>query len=536
MRMNPEVLTGEAFQPPALRALSRLFEALHHQKHGDVQRAWSLYEEALALDPDQPQVLQQWGILAFQCWHMPKAVELLARACAVLPGIAEIRLCLGRALDGAGQQAQALACLDEALTIAPDLAEGHAARAGVLRKLGRLDEAASACAQAIAAAPQVAEHYIGLGAVQMQQGHETAARASFEQAAQIDPTNFRTPLRRGVEALRGGRHDEAIEQLAHAAALAPDEAEPKVLAGYALLAKGEWERGWPLVEHRWRTSRMRLLDAAFQEPLWRGHEPLEGKSILLFCDQGLGDTLMMCRFARTLAERGARVVLKVQRPLMALLRDVAGVSEVHDIDDALATMDFRCPLYSLPNALGLRVDAVADAAGYLRADPSQVAAWAARLGPRTAPRVGIVWCGSPTHEDDHKRSLPFAQFAQALPSGLDYVVLQDTVRVADEAALAQRADVLRLDGHIRDFTDTAALCELMDVVVSMDTSAAHLGGALGRPTWVVNAFPAEYRWLQDREDSPWYDSVRLFRQARDEPTMAPVLARLRAELERLARA
>jgi hypothetical protein len=269
------------------------------------------------------------------------------------------------------------------------------------------------------------------------------------------------------------------------------------------------------------------------DPPWLGEEPLAGRSILLHAEQGLGDALQFSRYAAVLHEQGARVSLLVPPTLRSLLaRSLPGVAVV-DGGAPLPPHDRHCPLMSLPLALGARAPEPLAPSGQLQADPARVARWANWLGPRTGPRVGLVWRGNPAHRNDRRRSLALAALLQALPAGPTYLSLQQPP-LQDEGRMLAAAGVRDPADRIEDFDDTAALCQCLDLVVSVDTSVAHLAAGLGRPTWILLPFAPDWRWMIEREDSPWYASVRLLRQGPDR-AWASVLARLAHALAGLTR-
>jgi hypothetical protein len=256
---------------------------------------------------------------------------------------------------------------------------------------------------------------------------------------------------------------------------------------------------------------------------------LENKSIFVHAEQALGDTIQFCRYAKLLSERGARVIMGAQSELLGLLRTLGGVSELTTSDATPAEYDFHCPMMSLPLAFKTDLESIPRSPAYLRSDPDKVARWANALGPKNSPRIGIVWSGSGAHYNPQERSVPLAIMERYLPRRHEYVSLQREVRPADQATLEASAHIRHFGSELVDFTDTAALCDLMDVVVSVDTSVAHLSGALGKTTWILLPFAADWRWLLDRDDSPWYPSVRLYRQRTDRGWES-VLARVQADL------
>jgi hypothetical protein len=292
---------------------------------------------------------------------------------------------------------------------------------------------------------------------------------------------------------------------------------------------GNFEAGWAANE-----VRLELPSSAYPKfPLsrWSGDPAIEGKTILVCADEGLGDTIQFVRYVPMLIERGADVVLVVQNPLHQLLSGLSGVSLCLSFDGGqLPHIDMHCPICSLPLAFGTRLDTIPTATSYLPAPAkSRVQAWEGRLGPHARLRVGVVWSGSLTHTNDHNRSIPLRMFSRILDVDATFVSLQKDPRPSDTAILRERSEIIDLTAALTDFTDTAALISCLDLVITVDTSVAHLAGALGCPTWLLLPFTPDWRWLLDRDDSPWYPSMRLFRQT-ETGDYAPVLDRVRSEL------
>jgi hypothetical protein len=275
----------------------------------------------------------------------------------------------------------------------------------------------------------------------------------------------------------------------------------------------------------------------FPQPVWRGDVDIKGKTILVLEDEGLGDTIQFARYIPMLAARGARVILRVGDPLHPLLSGLPDVAEcIPKSVPTIPAFDLHCPICSLPLAFGTRLDTIPAAIPYLPAPAeSLVLAWEDRLenrlGPRKGLRVGLVWSGRRTHLNDHNRSIPLGALSRILDVGASFVSLQKDPRPADKAVLAQTG-IVDLTSHLTDFAETAALVSCLDLVISVDTSVVHLSGALGRPTWVMLPHAPDWRWLLDRDDSPWYPTVRLFRQTTS-GNYEGVLDSVRAELARL---
>jgi hypothetical protein len=276
---------------------------------------------------------------------------------------------------------------------------------------------------------------------------------------------------------------------------------------------GDFERGWPKYEWRWRSRALALRKRNFLQPLWLGVDPIQGKTILLHGEQGLGDTIQFCRYAPLIAARGAQVILEVDESFRELVSGLAGVSRCVSKGDSLPEFDLHCPLLSLPLAFGTRLETVPATTPYLQAPARAVASWQARLAEKNRPRIGMVWSGDPRHKEDRNRSIDLRSLLPLLDVPATFVSLQRDVRAGDAQLLQERNEILHFGGDLKAFSDTAALISHLDLVITVDTSVAHLAGALHRPVWILLPFIPDWRWLLDRSDSPWYPTARLFRQA-----------------------
>ena len=279
----------------------------------------------------------------------------------------------------------------------------------------------------------------------------------------------------------------------------------------ALLLKGDLITGWEVYEWRWKADCHTSPNRNFPQPLWLGFEDIAGKTILLHAEQGLGDTIQFCRYAKLVKERGAFLVLEIPKSLLGLLSGLKGVDEFVEKGKALPVFDYHCPLMSLPLAFKTTLKNIPHPTPYLAAKPQKREEWTHRLGRKEKTRVGLVWSGSTSHNNDQNRSITLQQLLPHLPEHFEYLSLQKEVREVDKPVL-EVSEIRYYNEELKDFSDTAALCELMDLVISVDTSVAHLAGALGKSTWVLLPYAPDWRWQLDREDSPWYGSMKLYRQ------------------------
>lgn len=338
------------------------------------------------------------------------------------------------------------------------------------------------------------------------------ALASYDRALRIQP-EYALALHGRANALRElHRYDEALESYARALKAKPDYAEVHWNESLCRLLLGDFDLGWQKYEWRWKQAQSARAFRNFAQPLWLGETPLAGRTILLHAEHGFGDTLQFCRYAPLVAAMGARVVLEVPPDLKLVCQTLAGVDMLLDTSESLPAFDFQTPLMSLPLAFGTRLDSIPAAVPYLHPDPVKVAAWQILLGPRTKPRIGLVWSGSTQHGNDQNRSLAASLLDELVSDAAEFICLQKEFRNDDEKFVRQQFNVRTFGEQLRDFSDTAALVAALDLVITVDTSIAHLAGALGKPVWILLPFAPDFRWLLERTDSPWYPSARLFRQ------------------------
>jgi tetratricopeptide (TPR) repeat protein len=352
-------------------------------------------------------------------------------------------------------------------------------------------------------------------------GQDEAALQSLDRAQHLNvQERVDHAFLRAGQLKRLHRFSEAMQAYELVLSLDANHAGANFGKGLMYLLQGDWRKGWPLYEWRWkaqgRTASATLPSLDTLQPPADGLAAWAGRRIWLPHEQGYGDTLMCCRFVPQLAEMGLEVHMQVQEPLRKLLQGLPGVHHWYDSHSTPPKHDVCCPQLSLPWLFNLSPDTVPLAAGYLQADAAHVARWQARL-PARAPgqrRVGLVCSGSPTHVNDGRRSLSMRELLAAVPATMQRVCLQKDVRDADREALREPPQVLCFEASLTNFSQTAALIACLDVVVTVDTSVAHLAGALGKPTLVLLPWVPDWRWMLGRSDTPWYDSVRLLRQAR----------------------
>jgi tetratricopeptide (TPR) repeat protein len=543
MPIAPDSSGGASAQ---LRVVLQRAVAFH--QHGDLNRARELYEHVLALQPADADAWHLLGVVAAQMNQPARAVELIEtaigfdpanfaaygnlgsalhsmrrlpealsafdRAIALKPDFHQAHLHRGNLLYELKRHEAALASYDAAVAVKPDLAEAHSNRGNVLQALGRLEAALASYAKAISINPELAEAHCNRGNVLRELDRFDEAFASYDRALAIDANFVPAHFNRGVALNQLRRLPAALACYDRAIAIDEDFAEAHFNRALLWLLTGDFARGWPEHEWRWKNRLGSNIHERrdFAAPLWRGRESLTGSTILLYSEQGFGDTLQWCRYAPLVANLGAEVILEVPRPLEPLLSNLRGVSRIVIRGSVLPHFDYQCPLMSLPLAFQTDLASIPSAGSYLRSDPAKVSMWQQQLGTKAKPRIGLMWNGNPVQPNDRNRSVWLADWLPHLPPGFQYVSLQRELRAADAKTLDLNTHIFNPAEQLGDFSDTAALCDCMDLVISVCTSVAHLSGALGRRTWILLAFAADWRWLLDRTDSPWYPSATLYRQ------------------------
>src|SRR5712671_2977116 len=496
-----------------------------------LEAAVASFDRAIAVKPDYAEAHYNRGTVLQELKQLEAAVASYDKAIVIRPDDADVHTNRGNALQELKRLEAAVASYDNALAIKPDYAEAYSNRGNALQKLKQLDAAVASYDKAVAIKPDFAEAYSNRGVAMQDLKQLEAAIASFDKAVALKPDYAEAYSNRGVALQQHNQIDAALASYDKAVAINPDYAQAYLNKGMALLLKGNIEQGFELYEWRWKIEESRKDHRNFMQPLWLGQEALQNKTILLYSEQGLGDTIQFCRYTKLVADRGANVVLEVPKPLLGLLQGLAGVSEVVEMGLPLPAFDFHCPLLSLPLAYKTTLDTIPNPVAYLQSSRDKFEFWAQKLGEKTTTRVGLVWSGSTSNKHYHDRSLDLELLLPHLPGKYDYICLQKELREVDRVPL--RSSTIRFFGdELYDFTDTAALCDLMDVVISIDTSVAHLSGALGKATWVLLPYPPDWRWLLDRDDSPWYPSVRLYRQ-NSEMTWNSVFESVKGDLLKL---
>jgi Flp pilus assembly protein TadD len=420
-----------------------------------------------------------------------------------------------------GDYGQALKFMAAAMKANPGSAETQCNYGYILQKLERHDDALIYFKRALIAAPNSVSTLLNCGTSQYALNELTEALASFDRVLALEPKNINALYNRANVLCELRRFDDAFAAFAATLAQDPAHAGAHWNEGLARLLLGDFAAGWKKYEWRWQTESQRQQRRNFAQPLWLGNEPLAGKTILVHAEQGYGDTLQFVRYLPRLTALGGKVVLEVQPSLCSLLAGVKGASQVFANGAALPPFDVHCPMMSLPLALKTSLDSIPPDVPYIEAPEDRRWLWQDRLPPKRGLRIALAWAGSATHKRDQARSIPIAKLQTLFQNNnaqnnIEWLSVQRDLREGDAEILAAHSHVRHLGPELNDFADTAAVLSLADLVITVDTAIAHLAGALGQPAWVLLPYSPDFRWLLERENSPWYPSARLFRQ----PSMA----------------
>jgi len=546
----------QAQNPAAVSLQDKFMQgvALHQQlKLADAEL---IYIEVLQRQPDHFDALHLLGVVAIQTKQTVRGIELITKAIGLNAKVAAAHSNLGNALRDLRRSEDALASYDRAIALKPDNAETYYNRGLALQDLKRPEDAALSGFSAIALKPDFADAYNNRGIALRDLRRPEDALASYDKVIALKPDYAEAHNNRGV-ALRNlkrpedalASHDRAIalkpdyaeayynrglalqdlkrpeDALASydkAIALQPDYADAYVSQSFCFLLMGRFEQGWR--QYEWRKKQNKPIAArSYLQPLWLGEQNIEGKTLFIYWEQGLGDLIQFCRYAKLAADLGARVILEAPKPLMSLFATLSGVAQLIEAGSPLPPFDYQCPLLSLPLAFKTTLSSIPATIPYLKSNLEKTRLWRERFGERHKRKVGLVWSGGfrPNQPEfwfiDSRRNIPLAKLAVLKHPNIDFYSLQKGEPAESELAELIRYNwegphIVDFTSQLNDFSDTAALVENLDLVITVDTSIAHLAGALGKPVWILNRFDTCWRWLLNRTDSPWYPTVKLYRQ------------------------
>ncbi len=509
--------------------------ALEHHHAGRLQQAEQIYRQIIAAEPNNAEALHLMGAISCENGAYEESVEHLKRALALRPHFPEALNTLGLALHGQGNLDGAISCYQRALSLTPAFPDALNNLGLALQNQDKMDQAVNFHRRAISVSPAFAQAHYNLGNALKRMGNLEEASAAYHRAIEINPGYLDAYNNLGTTYHRLGRIRESLDCFERALSIDPNFAEAHWNQSLPILLTGNFDLGWQ--EYEWRSKAGVLAPRNFQRPRWQG-EDLNERSILVYSEQGLGDTIQFVRYAQVLRTKGGRVIFECEPPLLKLLARCSGIDELVPHGSPLPDFHYHIPLLSVPRVLKTTLQTIPSAAPYLSADPTLVQLWRDRLREVAGFKIGINWHGREGYPDSRTRDVPLEQFAKLseIP-GVQLISLQKGRGQSELAARSDRFPIIDpgpMDTDHGAFMDTAAIMMSLDLVITSDTAIPHLAGALAVPVWTLLPVVPDWRWLLDRSDSPWYPTMRLFRQT-SRGDWTSVFEQISAELQKLVK-
>lgn len=483
-----------------LQGLNRLDDALNS------------YQRVITLDPDYVYAYVNQGIVLRELNQLDQALVSYNHAISLYQNDDAIYCNQGNVLLDLNRLDEALASYEYAIYLNSKNLNAHYNRGIVLNRLNRFDAAIMSYDNALLIDPNYVDAYINRGIVLQNLQRLEDALACYDIAINIDQNHEGAYYNRGIVLQLLNRVDEALSSFNRVININPDNINANWGKSLIKLLMGDYIDGWRLYEWRWLKNPLIRNNRQYSQPLWLGEQLLTGKTLFIYPEQGLGDYIQFCRYAILVKQWGAKLVLEVPSALRSVISTLCDQAVLVEAGQALPDFDYHCPIMSLPLAFNTTVETIPSPIPYLRIDQKKKAEWQQRLGENTKFRVGLVWSGSQAHISDSQRSFNVKTFLPLLELPIEFHCLQKEIRTEDREFLATIGTIKTHHEYLNDFSDTAVLIELMDLVLSVDTSVAHLAGALAKNVWILLQYAPDYRWMLNREDSPWYPTATLLRQ------------------------
>jgi tetratricopeptide (TPR) repeat protein len=504
-----------------------------YRRLGRLDEAIASSRRAIELRPDYVMAFSNLGVALRDSQKPNEAIEAFRRAIELGGNFAELYGNLGNALRDKGQLDAAIAAYEQAILLKPNYAQGFNNLGVALRDKKKLNEAAAAIRRAIELEPNDAETHYNLGGILMEERELDAARDALAAAIRLNPNHANVSNNLGSCWMMQEEPSRALPEFERAIQLDPNLATARFNRGLANLMLGDFRRGFP--DYEWRAAvkpQFIFMREGSTRPRWDG-KPLEGQTIFLHAEQGFGDTIQFVRFVPMVHERGGRVILGIQPQLERLMRQVPGVERIVSSIEPDLQYDVHCPLLSLPLALGTELASIPREVPYLKADVELAGRWKSRLNNPPVKTVGLAWAGSAMNEHDSIRTISLQQL-EPLAKIKNVALFSLQKGEAAKELLPKGFPAIDWTNDLHDFSDTAALVENLDLVITVDSAVAHLAGAMGKPVWILIPYSPDWRWMTQREDNPWYPTARLFRQTKP-GDWSGVIERVAGELQQLSR-
>lgn len=507
-----QALKLESKNPHTLRLLGVVYA-----QRKDYLRALKYLNNSLRAFPKNSATLSNLGNVFLELRQYDNALDCYAKSIKIDPNNSATLSNLGSIFFELKQYDKALDYFDKSIKIDSNNYEAWYNKSKVLKELKRYDEAITHYDKVLSLRPDYVEAWSNKGNTLFQLKQYEEAIAHYDRAINLKVNYAEAWSNKGATLHELKQFSEAIAHYDKALSLKPDYHDASWSKSLTLLLQGDFENGLPLYESRWDSEKVSetVGKRIFDKPTWLGVDSLAGKRILIYGEQGLGDFIQFCRYVKLVAELGANVILEVPQSLASLMKNLDGISQLVIKGEDLPFFDYQCPLLSLPLAFKTNLDTIPSPSRYINLNDysNKIMEWKVRLSSKLKPRVGLVWSGNPHHKNDHNRSILLRDILPFLPNQCEYVSLQKEVREVDKLTLDSNPRILNFAGYLNDFLDTAALINNLDLVIGVDTSVVHLSGALGKKTLLLLPYVPDWRWLLDRDGSPWYPSVKIYRQS-----------------------
>lgn len=488
------------------------------ESKGNLDEALTAIDIAVNITPSNSSTLLIQGKILMLLERRIDALASFDRVLTLDPDCIDAIANTGTLLHLEDRESEALTFYNRALSLCTDLPVVWLNKSVIaFNNFRNFEESISFAKKALELEPNSVDalHQLGIGFAET--GRLEDAMTQFSKALTLNPDHVLTLFDRAKVFQKLEKHEDALKSLHRALEIDPTFAKAHFDESFSRLALGELEIGWEKYEWRWKCKPFTDWKRKFPAPIWLGKEPLKGKVILLHGEQGFGDTIQFARYVELVAALDAKVILEVQPALKSLFKNFAGAHQILAEGEVLPSFDYYCPLPSLPRAFNTGLESVPKKKTYFEVKnlaPDSLVKWETRIGNRKKFKVGVVWSGSLVHQNDKNRSIPLSQFAKIFVDNVQFFSLQKEVRPSDRSELDAQVRVTHLGNDLTDFVETAAVISILDLVITVDTSVAHLAACLGKPVWVLIPFNPDWRWLLNRSDNPWYETVKLFRQTK----------------------
>ncbi len=516
------------------------------QELGRLEEAVESYDFAISLKPDFAKAYFNRGNILQELGRFDESLNDYRKVISLNSDTAEVHFNCGNVLKELGRFEEALESYENAIRLDPNWPEAYCNRGNALQELNQFNEALLSFNKAIQLKADYSEAYSNRGNVLQELGRLDESLESYDKAIQISPNLLDAHSNRGLCLEKLKRLSESLDSYDKALQISPNQADIRWNKSLTLLLSGNYEEGWKQYEWRWKNQ---LLTASknkrdFSQPLWLGEQPLKNKTILIYSEQGLGDTIQFSRYISLVAKCGANVIFEVQAPLVKLLRGLEGVNQIVSKGFTLPPFDYQCPLMSLPLAFKTNLDTIPNKVPYIFAEKNKIDYWQKKINPINKLKIGLVWNGGFRPDQpklwsvNERRNVPISLISAALSNlNVNFYSLQKGEPAESEILLREnelwpKKNFVNYSQELHDFSDTAALIENLDLIISVDTSTAHLAAAMGKPVWLLNRYDTCWRWLIDRDDSTWYSSLKVYRQPKNN-NWDSVLEKIKTDIENL---